>query len=259
MILHHLRVHFQIIIHRFLARMAYRFDFMMSIIAAIVFQITLPAFVGVAYYAGASFGGWTFSQMMILLGALAIIRGFAFMSFMGILWNTIRVVKNGTLELFLIRPLSTIWLLAMYAFDEEDIGQVVGGVGILISGLLLEPVAGSWLLFVLLCIVGILFYFALALFCCALTIYFINTYRLWEFLFMLSLLGGYPKSIYSKKLGLIFSLILPVLITAYYPASALLGLPLEGVLLASFSSVFFVLLGFASVHAALKYYTGAGG
>lgn len=255
----HLRVHCAVVVMKFLARMVYRFDFIMAIMAAIVFQITLPAFIGAAYYAGATFAGWSFSQMLVLLGTLAIIRGFAFMAFMGLLWNTIHVVKYGTLDLFLIRPLSTIWLLAMYAFDEEDIGQVIGGVGILVSGLLLEPAVGSWLLFVLLCVLGVLFLFAIALFCCALSIYFINTYRLWEFLFMISVLGGYPKSVYSRRVGFMLTLAVPVLLIAHYPASALLGLPVDGILLASFSVVFFVLLGFASVHAALRYYTGAGG
>ncbi len=240
--------------------MTYRFDFFASMLAFFLFQLTGPLFVGVIFYAGGMFPGWNFPQILLLQGVLSLIRRFSFMSFCGLLWNTQNHIRQGTLDIFLIRPVNSLWLLTMDSFDEEDLGQFIGGITITLLAMTLMPeLKGSLAIFFLILLLGILFFFSLALLCSAATIRFIETQRLYEFVDIIMIFASYPKTIYSGTLAVLFNTLIPLFIAGHYPASALLGFSVEGVWLAAASV--FALFG-ASLfiwHRSLQSYTSAGG
>lgn len=255
-----IKLHWQYIKMRIAARTAYRVDFIISAFAFFLFQLVAPAFVGVIYYAGGEFPGWTFAQVLLMQGALNLVKGFSFMLFFGILWNTISRVRHGTFDLFLTRPINTLWLLIMESFDEEDVGQVLGGITVTAAALyLLKGVHGSALMFAIFIIFGILFFFSLALLCSAATIRLIRTHRLYEFVDIIMVFAGYPKTVYSKSLGIVFSVIFPLFVASYYPASALLGFSYEYGIAAMFSTLLLVALSLFIWHRALQKYQSAGG
>lgn len=258
-LLSNIKLHLKFIKIGFLSRMAYRFDFFTSIFAFFLFQLTSPIFVGVIYYAGGEFEGWNIYQILFLQGILKIIQGFSFMTFFGILWDTQEKIKGGTFDLLLIRPVNSLWLLVMDAFDEEDIGQVLGGIAIMLFALPYVQIKGSIFLFLILSIFGVLFFFSLALLCSAVAIIFIKADRLYEFIHAMIIIAGYPKTIYSEGLSVLFNTFIPLLVAAHYPASALLGLKLEGISTALISVIILLTASLIIWHWALKKYASAGG
>ncbi len=255
-----LLLHWQFIKLKYASRMAYRFDFFASMFAFFLFQLSGPLFVGVIFYAGGMFPGWSFPQLLLLQGALALIRGFSFMSFFGLLWNTQGHMRRGTLDILLIRPVNSLWFLIMDSFDEEDLAQFIGGITITILAIYLLPeLSGSLLAFFAVVSMGILFFFCLALLCSAATIFFIETQRLYEFIDIIMILASYPKTIYSGSIAILFNTLIPLFIAGHYPASALLGFSLEGVWLASMSVLVLLALSLLVWLRALRNYTSAGG
>jgi len=256
----HIRLHWQFMKMKLAERMAYPFDFFTCFIAYLLWQVVGPVFVLVMYYAGGQFPGWTVQQVIVLQAALSTIRGFTSMLLMGIIWNSNERIKDGTFDMILLRPLNTLWIFVMDSFDQEDAGQFVGGVIMLIIGITIAGgIAGSVPLFLLLALLGILFYFSLALFASAFTIKVIQTYQVYEFFTIINIFAGYPKTIYGKTLGIVFITVFPLLIAAHYPASALLGLPMEGLLLAIVAAVLLFIISLTIWYRALRSYTSAGG
>lgn len=254
-----IKIHLQFIKTGFSSRMAYRFDFYVSILAFFLYQLTGPMFVGVIYYAGGQFQGWDIYQIVFLQGVLTLINGFSYMVFFGISWVTELHVRDGRFDLLLIRPINTLWLLVMDSFDEESIGQFVAGIFLISFALNHINIQGSWILFGILSIFGLLFIFSLALLRSAAAIVFINVGRLHELTDMINVFAGYPKSIYSKNLNNIFSTFIPLLVIANYPAAALLGFSLDGMYIAMISVLIFLTASLIIWHMALKHHTSAGG
>ncbi len=254
-----IKTHLQFIKTGFLARMTYRFDFFVSVIAFFLYPLTGPLFVGVIYYAGGKFQGWDIYQVIFLQGVLTLIKGFSFMLFFGISWLTELRVREGRFDLFLVRPVNTLWLLTMEAFDEEDAGQFIAGITLIIFALNYVEIQGSWILFAILSIFGLLFIFSLALLRSAAAIILIRVYRLHEITDMIYVFAGYPKSIYSKNLSILFSTIVPLFVIANYPASALLGFTTDGMYVALISVIIFLTCSLAIWNLALKHHTSAGG
>jgi len=244
-------------------RMAYRADFFLSVFAFVMFQTISPIIVGVVYYSGGMFPGWSLAQMLLLQGSASLIHGFSFMLFFGILWTTQDLTRQGRFDLLLIRPVDTLRLLIMESFDSEDIGQFIGGAAIVVLALfLLGGWPGPWysvLLYLLLLLVGVAFYFALALFITAITMRVINTGRLYEFVDIITIFGRHPRSVYPKGLALVFTTVLPLLAVGHYPASVVLGMSMSGVLITTLSVLAFVLLALWVWRGSIRWYSSAGG
>ena len=83
--------------------------------------------------------------------------------------------------------------------------------------------------------------------------------RVYEIYESISFFGKYPITIYSKVLRTVVSYIIPVSMIAFYPASALLGKPLEniGITVAVCFVLLFLSLKFYKFM--LSRYTSAGG
>lgn len=240
--------------------MAYPVDFFFSLVAFFSFQFIGPLMIFSIYSSGGFFAGWTFHEALLLQGILLTIKGFCSAVFFGILWKTVELVRKGTLELILLRPVQSLRLLVMEAFDDEDIAQFSGGILVLIIALSHLTFSIPQLFFMLISMFfGILFLFALAMLCSAASIKWVNTFRLYEFLDILFSFASYPKSIYSRGVGILFSTVLPLFLLAFFPASILLGLTLKGLPYALIGVLLLNILSYNIWSYTLRHYTGAGG
>jgi len=238
--------------------MAYRGDLALSLVAFFLVQLAAPIFAGVIYFAGGEFPGWTIYQVLLLQGILSTIIGVSYMSFFGLLWFTENMVREGKLDIILMRPVNSLWLMIMGGFDEEDGARIVSGLTLIVLALYHIDISGSLTIAILLMFFGILFYLSLAVICSALTLRFIRT-RLYEIVNLVQMYASYPGSIYGKKLSIVFSTVVPLLIVAHYPASALLGFAMNGILIAIVSVCVLVTVSIWFWYRTLRKYSSAGG
>lgn len=253
------KLHWQFIKLKYAERLSYRADFIASVLAMMLSQFIGPLFVGVVYYAGGQFPGWSLGQILLLQGVFNMILGLSSTFFMGIIYHTIESVDKGTFDILLLRPLNPLRLLIMDSFDEEDIGMFIGGVIITIIGLNMVEITGSIPAFLLLSILGFMLYFSLSLIGSMMAIKFVRIWRYYEILDILGTFAKYPKAIYGKTAGILLSTAVPILAASYYPASALLGFPIDGIIWVIIAVCLWVLITVYLWHKTLKQYSGAGG
>jgi len=245
---------------KYAARMAYRADFFMSLLAFGTFQLIGPLMMIILYGVGVTLEGWTLGQIMLLLGFLGTVRGFAYMVWNGIFWETQVTVRNGTFDKYLTKPITPFFLLLMNSFDEEDLGQFLAGLIVLTYALVIEPVqiARLWILPVAI-LAGGMVYLAMATIFSAITIILVHTNRLGEFFIMIGTLGSYPKTMYGRSVSILVGAIIPIAVAAYYPVAYMLGFPIEGYAIGLIATFIFLSLAILIWHVTLKKYRSAGG
>jgi ABC-2 type transport system permease protein len=243
------------------SRMAYRGDFIMSMFIMMIVELGGPVITLIIYNNGASFPGWGVYEVLLLQGIFLLSRGISFPLFMGIVWNTISRVQEGTFDLLLIKPRSILLMSIASAFDSEDLGKLIGGIlvfGIAMKNLPAQPLH-NWITFFIFFIFSILLMFAFGLFMAGLGIVWIGNYRIYDIFMAVMEFGMYPKSIFTKSFQTITTYIIPISLLASYPASALLGKPNTNVLLALASAIVFFLAGLWFYFRMVANYTSSGG
>lgn len=197
----------------------------------------LPIWIGVLFNTGLqviffqalylntqSLAGWSFAEVMVLLGTFRILR-----SVQWGLWKRggfsrlPRSIEDGTFDTILIRPINP---RVQFIFNNADIfnlieGFIIGGL-LIWYGLSLAPMDMDWsmyfLLMVLACIID---YSILCLF---------TAINFWTLIpQMMSLfseidhLGRYPDSIYRGAVKWILMLAIPLVCIYSFPTRALIG------------------------------------
>lgn len=243
------------------SRMAYRGDFFMSMLIMMVVELFGPLITLLIYHNGASFPGWQRHEVLLLQGVFLLSRGIAFPFFMGMVWNTISRVQEGTYDLLLIKPRPILQMSIVTAFDSEDMGKLIGGVLLFSYALKSAPPIPllNWLSFLFLFIFSLVSTFAFGLFMSGLGIVWIGNYRIYEIFMTVMEFGLYPRSIFSKMFQTIITWVIPISLLGSFPASALLGKQVTGVFGAVLCSIVFLLGGLWFFHRMVRNYTSAGG
>lgn len=243
------------------SRMAYRADFFMSIFIMMIVELFGPLITLLIYHNGASFPGWKQHEVLLLQGVFLLSRGVAFPFFMGMVWNTIGRVQEGTYDLLLIKPRSILQMSIITAFDSEDLGKLLGGV--LLFSIAMKSVPAlefvNWGAFLLLFLFSLISMFAFGLFMAGLGIVWVGNYRIYEIFMTVMEFGLYPRSIFSKMFQTIITWVIPISLLGSFPASALLGKEIDGVIGAVLCSLVFLLAGLLFFHRMVRNYTSAGG
>lgn len=245
----------------FASRMAYRGDFIMSMLIMLVVELFGPLVTLLIYHNGASFPGWQQHEVLLLQGVFLLSRGIAFPFFMGMVWNTISRVQEGTYDLLLIKPRSILQMSIITAFDSEDLGKLIGGLLLFLYALKSVPALPlvNWASFLLLFVFSLITMFAFGLFMSGLGIVWIGNYRIYEIFMSVMDFGLYPRSIFTKVFQSIITWIIPISLLGSFPASALLGKPVMGALSAILCSIAFLIAGLWFYHRMVRNYTSAGG
>ncbi|MBW3011074.1 ABC-2 family transporter protein, partial [Candidatus Woesearchaeota archaeon] len=207
------------------------------------------------------FAGWTFHQVLLLQGIFLIVKGISFSCFFGIVWNSNITHQRGTFDLILIKPRNTLFMFICDSFDAEDIAKIFGGA--LITGYALWHIPGVSMRGVVAAIASVILglglVFSIALYSSCFIFRFIKSMRVYEAFEILSLIGQYPKSIYPKITGTIFTALLPIFLVAVFPAQALLGDITRDILISSISVVILLVVAVKLWYSIIKKYSSAGG
>lgn len=243
------------------SRMAYRGDFIMSMLIMMIVELFGPLVTLLIYHNGASFPGWEQHEVLLLQGVFLLSRGIAFPFFMGMVWNTIGRVQEGTYDLLLIKPRSILQMSIITAFDSEDLGKLIGGILLFLYAMRKVPPMPflNWVSFLLLFVFSLVSMFAFGLFMSGLGIVWIGNYRIYDIFMTVMEFGLYPRSIFSKFFQTFITYVIPVSLLGSFPASALLGKPNAGVIGATVCSVVFLVGGLLFYGRMVRNYTSAGG
>jgi ABC-2 type transport system permease protein len=242
-------------------RMTDRADYLISMAIMLFFDMIMPLVTVIIYSTGANFPGWSLYEALLIQAIFLMAKGVSFPFFFGIVWNTIGRVRDGTLDLLLIKPRHPLFMLIVTGFDAEDLGKLIGGVTLFLVSIYHLPVIvlADWLQFMLLFLASLLMFFSCALFMSGITIVWVGTYRVYEIFDSVTMFSLYPTSIFSKAFRNIITLIIPVAAMGSLPAAVLLGRPTDGALTAIPIVLVFTLASYVFWVNMMKRYKSAGG
>ncbi|ACQ81396.1 protein of unknown function DUF990 [Beutenbergia cavernae DSM 12333] len=138
-------------------------------------------------------------------------------------------IRTGTLDAFLLRPLPVLAQLITSDLQLRRLGRTAFAVAILFVALPLNDIdwdAGRVVLLVLTPVTGAAIFAALFVCAAALQFWLVEGREFANaFTYGGSYAAGYPTSIFTLPMRVLFTFVVPAAFTAYLPTLALLGLP----------------------------------
>ena len=256
-----IRLYLMALKNSFASRITYRADFFFSTVMIFISELIIPFITVLIYKTGASFPGWKVEEVLLLQGIFLLSRGTANLLFFGLVWNTLNRVREGTYDILLIKPASTLFLSVATNFEPDSIGVVVCGLLVSFYAFTKLPVPGvsDFLLFLLLLVLSLVMLFAFALFMAGSVFKWVGNSRIYEIFDSLVSFGNFPRSIFSRGFQTIISYIIPIAAVGFLPASVLLGKRPEGILATGMVCLLFLLISAGFWKLMLRQYTSAGG
>src|SRR4030042_197190 len=226
----HVKIYLMAFKNALASRMAYRIDLFISAFIMLVFELIIPFVTLLIYNSGAGFPGWKFYEVFLIQAVFLLSKGITFPFFAGIIWNTIIQIRDGTFDLLLIKPRNILFVTLLSGIDIEDIGKLLGGIGLFIFALFQIPNPGliNWFVFSLLFICSIIMFMSFAFIMAASGFKWVGNFRVYEIFDALTSFDMYPTSIFSKGIQILITACIPLALMGFFPASILLHKSING-------------------------------
>ena len=247
--------------YAFAGAVAYRLNFVLTLLSALCFYAAFPLVTLLVYGAGASFPGWGFYEVLLIQSIFILSAGFTDLIVNGILWSTMGHIREGTYEVVLLKPLPPLLYLMFTSFNPECVSMVIGG-GVLFGVALANTgVAGfaAVIQFIALLIAGVAVMTGGLLIVAASSFKWVGNSRMIENYDSIMTFGKYPVTIFPTAVKATITFIIPVGMVGFYPASALLGQAIPAAFIAVVPCILFMLFGFWLYRQMIRLYEGVGG
>jgi ABC-2 type transport system permease protein len=207
--------------------MEYRVDFFVGITAMFLTNVISVLFFWVVFQQVPSLNGWTFNQLLFLLGISYLAFGIWHTFLSGITPHSIeRYIINGEFDFLLLRPFNPMLALIMGNMDDDGLGDFIAGAMVL--GYASNALAISWtlqniMLIALTMFGAVLIILSINILMSTATFWIIRSRMLSEILWPLMRFIDFPLDIYNPAIIFIFTFVLPLGFINYYPAQTFLG------------------------------------
>lgn len=257
----YLEVYKQCIRSALLSASAYRMDFLISSFITLISNILFPLVTLLIYRAGASFSGWSFYEVLLIQSIFTLSSGLANLIFGGVLWTTMSLIREGSFEVILLKPLNPLFYIVATTFSPESAGLFLGGATLFaVSVIQIGAIpVWLWLQFVLLFAAGTAVMAGLSLMMAAMSFKWVGNSRISELADSVLQFGKYPLTIFPKAIQAAATLLIPVGMVGFLPASALLGRVQWGDFAAVIPCMLFLAAGAWMYRHMIRLYEGVGG
>ena len=240
---------------------AYRTDFILGNFITLLSNIIFPLVTVLIYANGAEFPQWTMWEVLLIQSVFSMSGAVSSMVSGSILWVTMDHIREGSFETVLLKPLSPLFFIAAANFDTGSIGLFIGGLVMMIVSASHTGICGAEgvLLFLLLFLAGIAVMAGLDLIMAAISFKWVGNSRIPEIFGSIKEFGKYPLDIFPKSVKILSSVIIPVAVVGFFPASALLGRLDSTAVITIVPCVLFLIFGIWLYNRMIKIYEGVGG
>lgn len=243
----------------------YRFGFAIEILVELLYAMTRIVFVGALYFNTKSIAGWSFYQMIFLMGINTIsselILGAVTILNLRELGETI---KNGTLDLILTKPVNSLFMLSLSKPYFTSIIACIPGIFLVVFSMSRMDQHVSFLALlcgILIFMAGIIIAYSLLVIITSFNFLFINATTLIKIAETIIL--NYkinPHDVYTGLLKIVFWLIIPVVFMSSVPAKVMFsGVRLDWLALSWGLAVVLLFTSICVWGFMQKKYTSAGG
>ncbi|MHB1485870.1 MAG: ABC transporter permease [Saccharofermentanales bacterium] len=245
----------------FFSSAAYRMDFFTGLLVMLAGTLLSPLLIIIIYQNGATLGNYSVYQIFLMQGIYLIVTGFGSILFFDIVFDTTFRVREGTLDILLLKPQSLLSNLIATNYNNGGIANILGGSLLFAYALYHLPAVAfrQCIFFIISIFFALAILFAFSVILAALGIVWIGNSRLFDIYNSISKFASYPMTIFSKPIRAILSFFIPVAMLGFIPAS-LLSRPVDpSVYITAASSIVFVASSLLFWRIMIKRYTSAGG
>lgn len=249
---------------RIAARQAttYRASFLLSSLITLVGNLAFPLVTVLIYGSGAAFPGWTADEVLLIQAVFTLSAGLSGLVLGGVVWVTMDRVREGTLEVVLLKPVRPLPFIILTTAQPESAGVALGGAALTAwaASRSVHTVSATHVLtFLGLFVAGLCVMAGLALVVAATSFRWVGNSRLPEMADSARAFGRYPLAIFPRALQGVVTFVVPVAMVGFFPASALLGRTVAGMWPATATCVAFLGFGVWLYHHQVRHYQGVGG
>lgn len=257
----HVKLYFQCLKTILNGEMAYRLNFVLGLVMTFCANILFPLITLLIYANGQSFPGWTFYQVLLIQSVFTIATGISMTFFEGIFWNTNICIKEGTLDVVLLKPVNLLFYMAATNVNLQGLSFILGGIIMLcISVAHCGAVSVLGIVnFVVFGLAGILVLLGSTLIMSATVFKWVGNSRIPEIFDSLQQFAKYPLTVYPRAIQTIATFVIPVGMISFIPAEALMGNVKPVYYLAIIPCVLFALLGMGLYKFMVHKYESVGG
>ncbi len=244
-----------------LSASAYRMNFFVSSLITLVSNILFPLVTLLIYRAGASFSGWSFYEVLLIQSVFTMSSGLSSLIFGGVMWTTNHLIREGSFEVVLLKPLNPLFFIVATTFSPDNVGLFLGGVTLFVIALAHVGAipAFLWLQFAVLFAAGAAVLAGLSLMMAAMSFKWVGNSRISELADSVLQFGKYPLTIFPKAVQAMATMLIPVGMVGFFPASALLGRVQAADFAAVLPCFLFMGAGIWAYRHMIRLYEGVGG
>jgi ABC-2 type transport system permease protein len=212
------------------ADLEYRFNFVVRVFTDILWYLAQLILFETLYLHTKSIGGWELSQTRVFLGILFVVDSIYMIFFHDNLDMISSKVRKGDLDLLLVKPMSSQFLISCQRMAVAYLGNFIMAIAWLGWSINRLPVndinpwlQSLWLLVLIPAAVTVTY--CLKFFFATLAVIFVQAQGIQYMWYQLYKLGTRPDVVYVKKMRLILMSIVPMAMIASVPARSVIMAP----------------------------------
>ncbi|MEJ7728530.1 MAG: ABC-2 family transporter protein [Polyangiaceae bacterium] len=239
----------------------YRLNFLVDGAVALAWTAAGLVPLSVAFAGRQSIAGWSFEEMLVVMGWFTLLRGVLDGGVHPSLTAVVEQIRLGTLDFVLLKPADAQFLVSTAKFEPWKVADVVAGMAIFAwafarMGRAPAPLHVLGALLLLVCAVVVLY--SLWILVIAAAFYVVRLDNLSYLFDSLFDFARWPVNVYRGVLRVVFTVVVPLAVMTTYPAQALLGtLRLQTAALVVAGSLAFALAARLMWSRAIARYTSA--
>lgn len=244
-----------------ISELEYRLQFWGNIGLSLFWLVTAALGVRVFFVHTDQIGGWSYNELLIVLGLFFTLNGYRQMILQPNLSLMSEYVRLGTLDYILTKPVNSQFLVSLRNIGVHNWGDPLLGLGLIIWSIRQADHTPSLVeiaVFVVLVLAAMVMLYSFNLIVQTFTFWLINLERLDMLVWSLLETGRFPVTFYQGWLRAVLTVVIPVAFMTTFPAQALLGRLDPRIALAA---VGLAILSFIAASAfwryALRFYSGA--
>ncbi len=209
-----------------LAEMEYRTNLIASVGMSVVWTAWVVGGVTIFYYHRETLGGWTYNQVLVVMGLWNIFGGLMSVILAPNVQRMVEHIQKGTLDFLIIKPANSQFLATLTACSPLKSLDIVFGFGLIAAGLYRDgywPSAGNLGVFTLMLVSGATMAYSLWLLLVTLAFWFVRVDNFTEIFSTFLEAGRFPVTVYRGWIRFLLTFIVPIAFLTTFPAASLFG------------------------------------
>ncbi|MEK7166267.1 MAG: ABC-2 family transporter protein, partial [Patescibacteria group bacterium] len=206
--------------------LTYRASFIAGFVS-VVFCLTLSLIsISILTYQSMSVGGWTKYELFLAQGIYSIILGIMYFVFRANFKEMSRLISRGDLDLILLKPYDSQYLVSVGKFIMHQLSRIVIGMFLVVFSLHVldvTPTLTELLMFVPLLVSSLLIIYSLWFFITTLSIWLVDLFNLDELFIQVTGVTRYPLEIFKFISNILLYITMPLVVITTVPSQILLG------------------------------------